>query len=162
MAGPQQPENMPALFTWVARYRHLLVPISFLGLIIVLVVLIGGGIAVMGLVVGPPEARFETSDTSHDLPGGPVIGELRDSPGAQTDRLPSIDLGDAAPPPGRVYLDVGLADFRIETGEPGVIPLDTALAEFTVTTGADLVDLLAIGEVHCLPRVRFADRQGWE
>jgi flagellar biosynthesis protein FlhA len=38
MAGPQQPENVPALFTWVARYRHLLVPLSFLGLIIVLVV----------------------------------------------------------------------------------------------------------------------------
>jgi flagellar biosynthesis protein FlhA len=38
MAKAAQQANMPRIFLWVARYRHLLVPIAFLTLIIVLVV----------------------------------------------------------------------------------------------------------------------------
>ncbi len=38
MADVAHSPNLPAVFVWVARYRHLLVPVSFLTLIMVLVV----------------------------------------------------------------------------------------------------------------------------
>ncbi|MHC4965815.1 MAG: FHIPEP family type III secretion protein, partial [Planctomycetota bacterium] len=38
MAKLETTAGMPAAFQWVAKYRHLLVPLSFLALLIVLVI----------------------------------------------------------------------------------------------------------------------------
>ncbi len=82
MATPQPALNLPKPFLWVSKHRHLLVPISFLAMLIVLVVPLPP--AIMDLLISGTD-------------GNPIFESIWDARSCASARCPKV-FSNSSPP----------------------------------------------------------------